>query len=606
MYFKMTSKKCKSLYEDSSVGLANTENDLKSNIAIKFDDFTKLTNTLYNDIDTLNSYINLPTDLQDIINEVKKIKDTKSIVAKVKSTTAKYVNDFKTFYKIILPKYKTIRDLLSTIENRNTETVVNSSYDEYYKNVLKPFETIEKNTSKLNAALLGTTKTSIDDLVIFKNNLKNDTKAFQNFFDTYLDYCASEQLNKILELLDQILKIIKGLVANFKLESKLTTNIVQKLSNKIPTFMSNINAFKIELLNNIQNLLDIIKEIEQEVEHKKKTNEIIKKNNELVNADNETDDLSIDWETKYKASKDSGETSKFWDFYAKKVWGVHHNLIKSLGKPFILEVNSAGFGIRNPFIVFLKILLKDPQRANNQAIIDNLSTAYPVIHNAVVAGILTTKDLKGEGILGTNNLIFMPSLYSKPNVQNVKKYLHLQKAMITVYEKYNGAPTFATSKLTNSFGGSNGIFKYYYNIFFNKINNPIKEPFEFTGNSLIDNTLALRETALIDKFMHEASLEGDLNILANMKSTVNSGIIRELGKNINEAIKYLYAIYGANNNQAKEIILKAIKEDKINIDLNAPFKLSVVDMSAIHKVIDKYEINKSNIAATLQTIIGAL
>jgi hypothetical protein len=71
----------------------------------------------------------------------------------------------------------------------------------------------------------------------------------------------------------------------------------------------------------------------------------------------------------------------------------------------------------NPFIYFLK---------NNKNLLKVLNAfSYGALHNAFVRDYVTDAMLRGKGALGTDNVIFSPSLYSD-HYDDLLEYLHLQ------------------------------------------------------------------------------------------------------------------------------------------------------------------------------------
>lgn len=103
-------------------------------------------------------------------------------------------------------------------------------------------------------------------------------------------------------------------------------------------------------------------------------------------------------------------------------WGNQAELVKSFGTHFTDTLSEYGWSAKlNPFITILKYLFKLDKITINDASFDHLVAAMD-------GNLITEKDMLGNGILGTTNLIFNPQLYSKST--EMIDYLRWQKTFI--------------------------------------------------------------------------------------------------------------------------------------------------------------------------------
>lgn len=92
--------------------------------------------------------------------------------------------------------------------------------------------------------------------------------------------------------------------------------------------------------------------------------------------------------------------------YYKGEWGDQGDLVRSFGSHFTKLLTTYGWtAILNPFIHFLKQLFKISPITIDDAFFARLIDAFGKSY-------ITKEDLKGEGPLGTKNLIFNPNLYT--------------------------------------------------------------------------------------------------------------------------------------------------------------------------------------------------
>ena len=153
-----------------------------------------------------------------------------------------------------------------------------------------------------------------------------------------------------------------------------------------------------------------------------------------------TDDIlntsNIDWKKEIEAAGNDEKTlANIWsDFFSETFGNANVENVANLGKAVRIECMVLGFKQDiNPFIEFIKLLLSK-KILNNSNI---KSPQYNVIHNSYDGqsysdGYISSADLRENGNLRGNNLIFNAALY-KQTPEDMKSYLFLQKKVLTKF-----------------------------------------------------------------------------------------------------------------------------------------------------------------------------
>jgi hypothetical protein len=148
-----------------------------------------------------------------------------------------------------------------------------------------------------------------------------------------------------------------------------------------------------------------------------------KENSETEN--NEPANQGTQWETLYKACKNSQEFKKFWDKYFTEFWGSNAKFVRSLGAPFLQSCIDYGWTEKtNVYVLFLQKLLAKAQPLTALAAKKDVltSTTFDVLPEAAKAQTLSTKTLRANLLapsevsksLGQYNIVFNPNFYQRP------------------------------------------------------------------------------------------------------------------------------------------------------------------------------------------------
>lgn len=146
-----------------------------------------------------------------------------------------------------------------------------------------------------------------------------------------------------------------------------------------------------------------------------------------------------DLEARYAGKSDQASMEQYeqdinslWEVFFKQTFkGVEgpagEDLIEylhtNIAKPLKLEVKEYGYTEqKNPFIKYLKTVFAKH--------IFPRAVQYASIHNALLDGKLTTKDLRAVGQVGLDNIIFSPDLFTK-SATDFNRYLTAQKQLIS-------------------------------------------------------------------------------------------------------------------------------------------------------------------------------
>ena len=165
---------------------------------------------------------------------------------------------------------------------------------------------------------------------------------------------------------------------------------------------------------------------------------------------------TADWKAAIDLAETEEEKQQVWfKFYAATFGEANVDQIRKINlgtNAFASECLEFGFNENeNPFIYFLK---------HNGAILKALDQfSYGALHNAFARGYVDSADLRGNGDLGTNSVIFSPSLY-RDNYENLLEYLRLQDEAL----KYFKSGKFITNTLKQRYTNQNDfIIDLFYN-----------------------------------------------------------------------------------------------------------------------------------------------
>ena len=137
-----------------------------------------------------------------------------------------------------------------------------------------------------------------------------------------------------------------------------------------------------------------------------------------------------DWAELYKLCKTSEDFNCFWNGdpktgfkgYYKTAWDTAEADIKKLPAEFTEILKKYGWSAStNPIVNCLKWLISKHIKITPEA--------YGIIHNAAAEHLVSSADLARKGVLGDNNLIFLPDLYNK-SISNATIYLQLQSDVL--------------------------------------------------------------------------------------------------------------------------------------------------------------------------------
>lgn len=399
-------------------------------------------------------------ELKENINTViKKLDDLFSEINGLDKTTT--LDNF-------LAKIDRLSDIVDEAEkNNDTFTGIFQPLKSIIDKILVNLPTNEVQKKKAADGIYNTIKQYITPI---KNNLNQIQNALNNFItafpatkqDSYLSKFNIDKSKKIFTKddsnLNNLLRSILNFIKKFKPINQQIKNINSKIKlllaqtqqkdikadvNFISTITSDnyLEADNIEeLIQNIDNLLKensqtadkesdfIISEITtyiQQVIHKTNvgTGKVYQK---LIDALNSG------------LSYDSDEVKAAWADYlqstpCKKIhfFGQNTNYLEAIRTALLFEIKFFKSELieENPFIEYLDklgIILEanKPDKLNP----DYFRNTYNVIHNAVQRGTLTKQDLtNNNSLLGQNNLIFNPELFT---YINSKDYLEYQDMLI--------------------------------------------------------------------------------------------------------------------------------------------------------------------------------
>ena len=148
------------------------------------------------------------------------------------------------------------------------------------------------------------------------------------------------------------------------------------------------------------------------------------------------DNGHVDWDAYYKTCKVESDFIKFWkgdpsvsdnedvkNGYYRAVWGNKSDQVSKLGMSFTKSLLKFGWTAKlNPFVNMLQLIFQHKPNCIVTAV------SFESIFEANEFNKLTELDLRGQGRLKLENLIFWPAFHQQSNA-DMKKYLTAQATL---------------------------------------------------------------------------------------------------------------------------------------------------------------------------------
>ena len=212
---------------------------------------------------------------QNIQNILDKIKNHISNEEKrLKDMATSYSNDFSTINKTIqnykLEIFENVKNILDNIVNNTYQNIMNVIYDNYFKIFLDEYIENAYNFS-LECEKYDTLKSSYNIGTIMYEMVKELVSDYQNFTKTQIEIKKERYLKKIYNeaKLDEIMKLIEDEISQrySSLMKILQKRFTSNTGDDNYDFSEEIKAsIKIEIETNINNITDILKSIQGNVD----------------------------------------------------------------------------------------------------------------------------------------------------------------------------------------------------------------------------------------------------------------------------------------------------------------------------------------------------
>lgn len=423
---------------------------------------------------------------------------------------------------------------------------------------------------KLVSGLLSTSKTAnSEDIEKLNANLGKilDSETLKTL--------NSDENKKIKD--KAIIKIVNNLIESF---NNLKTAL-DELSQKFDKDSGNLSATDYK---NVISLEEQVLEIVSKLEDSKVMSAASKQ------AKKGSKSNTADWKAAIDLAETEEEKQQVWfKFYAATFGEANVDQIRKINlgtNAFASECLEFGFNENeNPFIYFLK---------HNGAILKALDQfSYGALHNAFARGYVDSADLRGNGDLGTNSVIFSPSLY-RDNYENLLEYLRLQDEAL----KYFKSGKFITNTLKQRYTNQND---FIIDLFYNPGNTLAVERKAGNIKNQIKTLLQIRK-----------ELEGcfgisvEANTQDNQQEELTDSALKVILAKIKtkeDAIAIVRYTYEKIRNAAN---VKKLVEVINTYPEIASAKLTERDIERVGGIVDNYNLKPTNFKGFVDTIAKAM
>lgn len=445
-----------------------------------------------------------------ILNEKYILKEKMILTEAEEPEIVKTLAEFENTYKICVANFEKIKEKLSSLTSESSD-FTNTQ-------LLNKIEQVNKNITSDNLGDLEILKSSVKSAIesaetwLTDTLTKSDKSAtlagkfpqINNVIDRLKDYTvAGKNANAIDADVDEknikahwvdFYKLISGLLSTSKTANsedieKLNTNLDKILESETLKTLNSDENKKIKdkviikivnsLIESFNNLKTALEELSQKFDKDSGSlsdsdyKNVISLEEQVLEIVSKLEDSKVmsaaskqakkgsksntaDWKAAIDLAETEEEKQQVWfKFYAATFGEANVDQIRKINlgtNAFASECLEFGFNENeNPFIYFLK---------HNGTILKTLDQfSYGALHNAFARGYVDSADLRGNGDLGTNSVIFSPSLY-RDNYENLLEYLRLQDEAL----KYFKSGKFITNTLKQRYTNQNDfIIDLFYN-----------------------------------------------------------------------------------------------------------------------------------------------
>lgn len=575
-------------FSDQLAEIQNNLTDLKNNLT-KISNFSirnvKIDRNILQQLKNNQTWNNKDEQLKVVTtylnNENKILQNLAEIIDKGQKVQSDFLIDTaKNDLTKVKQDYDEIQKLVDEISNTTQGTGLTKLAElknefENFKALVEPINANMEKVDKILETNLSneTLKKAIEE---FEKNHEAFTTLLGKFNESKLDIVVENQedLDSLIkDAIDMKLKIgpsdkteLDNLISQIYSYKDLATlaNIpVETIKNKLTEQTNSINE-----LNN--SLLDFIKKFNLWLE-------------ELESLKNSKDNINkgIDWAEKYNKAVKGGNANtinKFWADYFKATFKVTKardlfTTLTAIRSTLEKEIRELGWTTEdNPFIYYLSKMLEEPKFISS---LKKDPLIYNAIHNAFVERELNIRDLRGDGILGKNNIIFNTKLFNN-SILDIRKYLHDQAMIERLYNDSNNKPfrTFKNEKKDNESDKSitpvaNSEDSLLNTKYGNKITEFITDLFYKNGNVLVNSLVRtegnpegdLYSTDYIDRVMKTCFTEENLEKAASTLGVKNKPTVKEItNSNIQAVNKEIIKLLPNDTKIYERFLVALIKE----------------------------------------------